>query len=208
MRKPESQDIPEWERSRESLWAGLSSMASICPRWCPEAILPVPSFSLGCLRFSLSSRQDKGACPVLWAPPLGFRKGVGPTSHCLYSSLRTTHLYGVGPVTGWRWPGSVILSYLALEIKLTRRSLRYTVRIYMPKIRSTPFFSTYSSLSVFCRYKVDQRCWVLYKLYLPKVIGRKIEVQISTWNFCFCFQKTFKNIYRAGIVPTDVLLKS
>lgn len=123
--------IPGREGSQEILWACLSSLESIFPRRCPDAILLLPNSSLGHLMFSLSSKQDQGPACVL-VPRVGFPKGACRAARSLSSPLSTTLLYGVGPVSGWRgflkpgicrYLGSVILNYLATQMKLTQGAL-------------------------------------------------------------------------------------
>lgn len=123
--------IPGREGSQEILWACLSSLESIFPRRRPDAILLLPNSSLGHLMFSLSSKQEKGPACVL-VPRVGFPKGACPAAGSLSSPLRTTLLYGVGPVRGWRgflkpsicrYLGSVILNYLTTRKKLTQGAL-------------------------------------------------------------------------------------
>lgn len=139
--------IPGREGSQEILWACcLSSLESVFPRRCSEAILLLENSSLGHLMF-LSSKQEKR--PVSLVPHVSFHKGACPAACCLSSPLSTTLLCGVGPVSRWRGflkPRIYKISRFSYT-ELSRntneidpRSPGYIFSFCMFKIRSMPLF--------------------------------------------------------------------
>lgn len=88
--------IPGREGSQEILWACLSSLESIFPRRCPDAILLLPNSSLGHFMFSLSSKQEKGPACV-FGSSCGFPQRSLPCCWLFVFSVKNHSFV-------WRWP--------------------------------------------------------------------------------------------------------